>query len=432
MTNFGNASESLARQLLLLALFVVSFSTALTNVFVALTYLVFLLALATNRELRNGLKLAPSILAIGLFGLFLAGVTWSIAPQKEIVQALGKYMKLFLIPIGIALAWRDDTLPRRAIVWSLAGAAVLALSSYLVWLNLMPASRHDWWHIGDASNAFAFKNHITMGVILGFSALICLNYYFYALSTRGRLLSIGAGVYFVFPVIFLTQGRTGYVVFFVGLLTLCILRFRSNWKMLVVSMLTATMMFVAFYSVSDNFRQRTGHLIAEIKDYSSSDQMHLSGTRFSDSGEVNSSGIRLGFYKAGLQMIAQHPIFGLGTGSFAEGFVLTAKKLWPGNSPEFAMRHQPHSEVILIGVQLGVVGWIMYFSLLGSLLGGARKSRSWEAASLSILVVIFGTAAIFNSLLWDVTEGHWFVLLAGCLYAQVRKQNADTVIDPAR
>lgn len=425
MTNIGNVSERLARQLLLLALFVVPFSTALTNVFVALTYLVFLLALATNRELKNGLQLTPSVLAIGLFGLLLAGVTWSIAPQKEILQALGKYMKLFLIPIGLALAWRDDALPRRAIVWSLAGAVVLTLSSYLVWLNLMPASRYDWWHIGDASNAFAFKNHITMGVILGFSALICLNYYFYASSTRGRLLSIGAGIFFVFPIIFLTQGRTGYVVFFVGLLTLCILRFRSSWKMLAVSMLTATTIFAGFYSVSDNFRQRSTHLIAEIKDYSSSNQMHLSGTRFSDSGEVNSSGIRLGFYKAGLQMIAQHPIFGLGTGSFSEGFVLTAKKLWPENSPELAMRHQPHSEVILIGVQLGAMGLIMYFSLLGSLIGVARKSRSWEAASLSILVVIFGTAAIFNSLLWDVTEGHWFVLLAGCLYAQVRRQ--DTV-----
>lgn len=426
---FKNAALRSARIFFLLSIFVVPFSTALTNFFVIFTYLTFLLAVCADRQLLDTVKFTPSVLALGLFVLFVLGSAWSIAPQNEILQAIGKYKKLFLIPIGLALVWRDSTLAKRALSYFIVGSAILALSSYLVWLKLMPTSDLGWWRIGDSTNAIAFKNHITIGIILGFSSLICWNYFFYASSLLSRLLSIGSGIYFAFPVIFLTQGRTGYVVLFVGVVTLCVLRFRSIWKMLAVSMLTATTMFVSFYSVSDNFKQRTNHLIAEIKDYSSSNQMHLSGTRFSDSGEVNSSGIRLSFYKAGLQMIAQHPMFGLGTGSFAEGFAPTAKKLWPENSPEFATRHQPHSEVILIGVQLSVAGLIIYFSLLGSLIGVTRKNKSWEATCLSMLVVIFGTAAIFNSLLWDVTEGHWFVLLAGCLYAQVRRQSTDTIAE---
>lgn len=424
---FKNATLSSARIFFLLSIFVVPFSTALTNFFVVFTFFAFLLAVCADRKLMDTVRFTPSALALGLFVLFLLGSAWSIAPQNEILQAIVKYKKLLLIPIGLALAWCDSTLARRALICFLIGSAILALSSYLVWLKLMPTSDLNWWRIGDSANATAFKNHITMGIILGFSSLICWNYSFYASSLSSRLLSIGSGIYFAFPVIFLTQGRTGYVVLFVGVVTLCILRFRSIWKMLIVSMLTATTMFVGFHSVSDNFRQRTSHLIAEIKDYSSSNQMHLSGTRFSDSGEVNSSGIRLSFYKAGLQMIEQNPMFGLGTGSFAEGFAPTAKKLWPADSPEFATRHQPHSEVILIGVQLGAAGLLIYFSLLGSLIGVTRKNKSWEATSLSILVVIFGMAAIFNSLLWDVTEGHWFVLLAGCLYAQARRQNVDAV-----
>jgi O-antigen ligase len=429
MSNFGFKTERIVRQLLLMAIFCVSFSTTLTNFFVACTYLSFFVALCMDRKLMETLKFTPSALALGLFVLFLLGATWSIAPRDEILHAIGKYSKLFLIPLGVALSWRDSTLARRAIVSFMAGAAVLALSSYLVRFDMMPFSGLGWWKVGDATNAFAFKNHITIGFILGFSSLICWNYFSYASSLPTRLLSIGSGIYFAVPVIFLTLGRTGYVVLFIGVVTLCVLHFRSSWKMLVVSMLAATTMFVGFYSVSDNFRQRSSHLISEIKDYSSSNQMHLSGTRFADSGEVNSSGIRLSFYKAGLQMIAQHPMFGLGTGSFSEGFAPTAKKLWPENSPESTIRYQPHSEVILIGVQLGVVGLIMYLSLLGSLIEVARKSRSFEATSLSILVIIFGTAAIFNSLLWDVTEGYWFVFLAGCLYAQVRRQRADTVRD---
>jgi O-antigen ligase len=400
-----------AQLFLLLAIFSVPFSIALTNIFVVLAFVAFLPVLLSDRRTLEALKSLPSVLAIGLFALILLSSLWSIAPQAEVVQAIRKYSKLLLIPIGLALARSDNALPRRAIVWFIAGTAVLALSSYLVWLDLMPASRLGWWDTGGFKNAVAFKNHITIGILLGFSTLICLSYYFYASSVRQRLAAICSGIFFAFPIIFLTQGRTGYVVLFVGLVTLCILHFRANWKILSVSLIATAVMFAGFFSMSDNFKLRTTHLISEFENYS-------------NSKEMNSSGIRISYYRAGLLLMAEHPVFGLGAGSFSEGFSPTAKKLWPGNDPHSGVRHQPHSEVILIGVQLGVIGLIMYFSLLASLMAAARKSNSYEADTLLLLCVVFGTGAIFNSLLWDATEGHWFALLAGCLYAHVRQSSA--------
>jgi O-antigen ligase len=416
MIKFNDVTERAARQFFLLALFFVPFSTALMNVFVAVTYLACLLALSLNGQLRESLresiKFIPSILAILLFVLFLLGITWSIAPPNEIETAVGKYAKLFLIPLGIALAWRDSTLARRAIIWFMAGATFLACSSYLTRLNLMPTSSRDWWSVGTTTNAVAFKNHITFGIMLGFSALICFRYYFYASSTYTRLFSIAMGLFFAVPIIFFTQGRTGYIVFLVGLLMLAILRFSANLKMLTVSMVTVVAIFVSFYAMSDNLKQRTDHLVSEVEGYSASN-------------ELNSSGTRLSYYRAGLQLIAEHPLVGLGTGSFQEGFAPTAKKLWPEGDPFHTARHQPHSEVILIGVQLGMAGWIVYFSLLAWLIWAARKANSFEGDSLLILCVIFAIAGIFNSLLWDVAEGHWLTLLAGCLYAQTRRSSAD-------
>jgi O-antigen ligase len=412
MIRFNDVTERAARQFFLLALLFVPFSTALMNVFVVLTYLAFLLALSSNRQLRQSIKFTPSTLAVLLFGLFLLGITWSIAPPDEIEGAVRKYSKLLLIPLGIALAWRDSTLARRAIIWFMAGATFLACCSYLTRLNLMPTSSRDWWSVGTSTNAVAFKNHITFGIIIGFSALICFRYYFYASSTRARLLSIAMGLFFAVPIIFLTQGRTGYVVFFVGLIMLAILRFRANLKMLVLSMVTVVAIFVGFYDMSDNLKQRTVHLVSEFKDYS-------------DSNALNSSGTRLSFYRAGLQLIAAHPLVGLGTGSFQEGFAPTAKKLWPEGHEFHTARHQPHSDVILIGVQLGIVGWAVYYSLLASMIWAARKANSFEGDSLLILCVVFAAAGIFNSLLWDVTEGYWFTLFAGCLYAQARRSKAN-------
>jgi O-antigen ligase len=425
MSGFGNRSELVARQFFLMAIFCVSFSTALTNLFVAGTYISFLVALSGNRKLLGTAKLLPSFLGLLFFSLFLLGATWSIAPHNEILNAIGKYSKLLLIPLGIALAWGDKTLARRALVSFIAGAAVLAFSSYLVRFNVMPFSGLNWWKVGDATNAYVFKNHITFGILVGFAAVFCLNYSFYASSMRIRLLALGLGIFFVIPPVFLTQGRSGYIAIFIGLITLSFLRFRSNWKMLIVSIVTVITVFVGFYSVSDTFKLRTSHLIFEFKEYFRSEQKHSSTAHFSNSAEDNSSGVRLSYYREGLRLIASHPLLGLGTGSFSEGFAPAAKRLWSKDDPEYSARHQPHSDIILIGVQLGVVGWIVYFSLMASLVWSARKDKSCEADSLLLLAAIFILTSVFNSLLWDVTEGYWFALLSGCLYGHIRRSIAD-------
>lgn len=413
MSNFKAVFERVNQQFLLLAIFFVPFSTALMNVFARLALVSFVLACVFNKEFRATLRFPPSALAISLFALFLLAITWTIAPSNEIWRPIGKYYKLLLIPVGIALAWRDGTLARRAIIWFLAGAMVLGIASYLTWLNLMPASASTWWSVGTADNAVAFKNHITFGILIGFSALICFGYHFYATSARMRFLSIALGVFFTVPIIFLTQGRTGYVAFFIGLIALIVMRARGNLKMLAPGVIGVVLVFAGFYMVSDNLRGRTTQMVSEVQSYS-------------NSVPTSSSAVRISYIRGGLELIGDNPVFGLGTGSFQEGFAPIAKKLWPVEHRFHEARHQPHSEVILIGVQLGAVGWILYFSLFGSLLWSVRKADSFEGDCLAILCVIFATGSIFNSLLWDATEGHWFTLLAGCLYGQVRRPATDT------
>jgi O-antigen ligase len=420
MKNTEGMSIRVINQCFLLALFFVSTSTALTSVFVWLTYLTFPVALYSSKELREGLRLRPAVLAFALFILFILGTSWSIAPTNEAGDGVGKYIKLLLIPIGIALAWRDKTLTRRGIIYFMAGAAVLAFSSYLARFGLIPNS------IGikrpvDPTNAVVFKNHITTGIILGFAAVASFAYYAYAMTMRTRLFSLALGVFFAIPIIFLTQGRTGYVVLLVGLLTLSLLRFHANLKMLLTSILTAAVLFVGFYIVSDNFKARADHLVLEFKNPTT---LEFKNPSDEEGSEQNSSGIRLLFYRSGLKLILEHPFLGSGTGSFQEGFSPIAKMIWPENHPFHSHRHQPHSELILIGVQLGAAGLILYLALMASLTFAGHGKPYYAADFLSLLCVVFFTSAIFNSLLWDVTEGHWFTLLAGCLYAQVRRGGA--------
>ncbi|MDL2354251.1 MAG: O-antigen ligase family protein [Pseudomonadota bacterium] len=393
--------EIVVRTLLLLALFSVSFSTALTNLFVGLCYIGFVLALCTSAPLRRVLGSPPALLALALLALYIVGASWSIAPRADLATALKKYSRLLILPIVIALSWRDAALPMRALRWCLAGAGVLALSCYLVTVGLMPSSSLGWWRVStDAKDAFVFRNHITIGILLGFAASASILFASYCGNRRARLAAIAAGVLFAVPVLFLGQGRTGYVTLFIGALTVFLLRARVTPLRTLAALAAMVLLAIGFYLASPNIKSRTDELIVEVR----TDQQR------------SPNGLRMSFLRVGLQVVAAHPWLGLGTGSFAQAYEPTAVATWPAGHEMATARHQPHSEFLLVAVQLGLVGALLYFAMLGSLGSAALGRRNIEADSLALLWVIYVAASSFNSLLWDTTEAHWFLLLSGCLY----------------
>jgi O-antigen ligase len=393
--------ESTVRYLFLLALFSVSFSTALTNLFVGLSYIGFVLALATSAPLRRVLRSPPGLLALALLALYIAGTSWSIAPRPDMVVALKKYSRLLILPIGIALSWRDPMLPARALRWFLAGAVVLALSCYLTRFGMMPTSSLGWWRVSsDASDSYVFRNHITIGILLGFAAAASLLIASYAATPRARWGAIAAAVFFAVPIMILGQGRTGYVTLFIGLVTLLLLNRRATPLIKLGGIGAIALVFFGAYMASPNVKMRTDALINEVA-----------------TGEQRSpNGLRVSFIRVGLQVVAANPLLGIGTGSFAEAYAPTARSVWPAGSEMALARHQPHSEFLLVAVQLGLVGALVYFAMLITLGRAALGPRSFETDALALLWVLYFVASSFNSLLWDTTEAHWFLLLGGCLY----------------
>jgi O-antigen ligase len=122
--------------------------------------------------------------------------------------------------------------------------------------------------------------------------------------------------------------------------------------------------------------------------------------------------------------VAQRPLLGYGTGSFAEVFAPVAQRIWAGSPNELKTRHQPHSEPLLLAVQLGLAGAGLFFALLGALGKAALARRDPITNALALLLAVYGVTAMFNSLLWDPTEAYWFLLLAGALYAHCARSRA--------
>jgi O-antigen ligase len=396
----ASAISSVTRYCLLLVAFFIPFSTALTNFFVVLTLVGFVAMAIANPGLLRPLRSPPAWLALTLLVLLLVGVTWSIAPADDVHTALRKYSKLLLLPVVICLCEHDTDLSRRALRWALAGSAYLAFATYLTWLGWMPTSRLGWWSVGAPDDPSVFRNHITTGILLSFAACVCFAAATYRPALARRIACIGAGIYFSIPIVLLGQGRTGYVTLFIGLVVLFLLRTRFTPLRALAGIGAIALMFVAFYQVVPNFKARTDALIQEVSTHKAR----------------SPNGLRMSFLQVGTRAVAAHPIIGLGTGSFSEAYAPTARATWPPGSPMAVIRHQPHSEFLLIAVQLGLVGFVVYLALLATVCRPAFATRQFETDVLALLGAIYIISSTFNSLLWDPTEGYWFLLLSGCLY----------------
>lgn len=391
--------ERVARQLLLLAAFSIPFSTALMNLFIGLTLIAFVLAAILDRTLLQPLRTPAALCALALLALVIVGSTWSIAPPDEVRTGMRKYTKLLVLPLAVCLCWRAADLPARVLRWSLAGCAWLATSLYLVWLGMMPTSDLGWWRVGDLQDPYAYRNHITFGILLSFAACAAFLLATYARDWRKRIALLALGVYFAAPIL-MGNGRTGYVGLFVGLFALYLLRGRITLLRCMLVAAAMSVMFAGVYLVSPNFKMRMDLLAVEV----------------ASNDATSPNGLRMSFMKIGTRAVLERPLLGHGTGSFSEVFAPEAQRIWAGSPNELKIRHQPHSEPLLLAVQLGLIGAGLYFALLAAAGKAALSRRDENADALALLVAIYGTTSLFNSLLWDPTEAYWFLLLAGALY----------------
>lgn len=400
---------------LLAALLTVSFSTWLTNVFAILTLFGSMAGLLASPAARRTLRSPPALMALALLAALAIGSAWSIAPRADVLVALKKYLKLSMLPVAIGLCWRDPGLPRRALIAYAGGSAVLALSCYLTYFEAMPQSSLGWWRVGDTSDAFAFKNHITIGILLSFSAAACFLFASYPGRVPARLAWLATGVWVTIPVVILSQGRTGYLALLVALVVLFLLRVRVTVVNVLIALAAAALLFTALYCTSDNLKLRMDAMVNEAV----------------SNQEQSPTGLRISFMRIGTTLVADSPVFGQGTGAFAEGYENEARRIWGADTPLGETRHQPHSEFMGIAVQLGATGLLLYFTLLGTLLRPALRARARETDLLVLLWTVYVFCSAFNSLLWDPTEAYWFLMLAGCLYVAAARTKATRLAVPA-
>jgi len=383
------------------------FSTALDNVLLGLILLCWLAA-GHFRAQWERLRHHPFVWTIGAFIALLAfGLTYGERLPGDGMHYFGKYAYLLFIIIFLSLF--DDPRWRRRALLAFAGSLTLLLAlSYLIRFGVIPPNH---WIAGTPANPVVFKQWITHGILMAFGAYLFAVFGFQARQPRQRATCYVLALLAAGNVLFMMQGRTGYIV-----LVMLALYFGYACRRLVglaVAALGAGVVIATAFVLSGTLHDRTSLALQEF-------QQERPGV-----ATQTSIGQRVEFYRNGLAIVRDHPLLGVGTGGFPAAY----EKQIAGTP--LAPTRNPHDEYLHILIQIGAVGLVALLALFWVPWQMAPQLPTWREQQLARgFVLTLAVGCVFNSLLIDHTERLLFTWGLGVLFAGLQFRTAPSPPSP--
>jgi O-antigen ligase len=368
-------------------------STSGTNIILSLLVLFWFLGGAIQEKVRIIFSNPVTKMILWFFGLYLIGSLYSVGPLEDRMALLSKMGKLLYIPFLLPLfgqqKWR--TAAYGGFIGVMLFTFVLALCKYYQCIPLPLGLRH--------TDACVFKDHIDTNLLMAFEIFLLVHYAFSnavsAIWMRCGLLALTTML--IYYVGFMSEGRSGQVVFVALIFTFCIQRFRL--KGVLYGFLILSMIGSLVWWNSATFQKRW---IPQDK------------TQIEWTPDVSISQ-RREFFKHSLMLANQHPWFGFGTGSF--------KSVYGAHVAEYQLekRDNPHGEYLNIYFQLGLMGIAGIILLFGLLFKTSFQLPKPDRFIAQGLLVAIGVGCLGNSWLMDFTAGHFFVVFTALCFGAWQK-----------
>jgi O-antigen ligase len=333
---------------------------------------------------------------LGAIGMFWAtGASW-----HERLNGLDGFIKPLVIPL-LAIQFSRSDKGRYVMLGFLSACFLLLIGSLVVaiWPNL-PRGSQDF--------GVVVKAYIVQGVEFTICAAALLDAAARLARTGRRLLAVGLavlGVAFVADAMFVAIGRTGLVVI-AALVVLYGIR-RAGWKGAIAAGLIGAVVASLALTASPYLRFRVTSLYSETRSFLRHDT-------------ATSAGERISFWEKSIRFIEAAPVFGNGTGSinglFAEAAI--------GQKGALAERStNPHNQTFAVGIQVGLLGiailWAMWI---------AQLALFWQPGFLAwvglVVVAQNIVGSLFNSFIFDFTEGWIYAFGVGVMAGIARRSNA--------
>jgi O-antigen ligase len=402
--------RTFATWLVILIGFSVPIAVALDNILLAL---VLLLAFASMGSIaRITMEHPVARAAMLLFAMLLLAMAYGETPFPGAFALLGKYVDLMFVPIFM-LFLAEERNQRRARYAFLLAMAVTLFLSCMVRFGWMPVM--SWMNqYTSPANPFIFHSHITQNNFMALAVFMAL---LEARETSTMRSRIGWSLFAVLAainVLFMVQGRTGYLILLALLGWFAwstLARHRHalgkawDWRHGLAILAGMAALGLVAYHTSTRLHDRVAQVIAEYQAWSPGQ------------GRATSTGQRLDFYYNTIQIVRDHPLTGVGSGGFPEAF----KQQVQGT--DVLLTNNPHNEYLLITVQTGLLGLALLLYLFYTQWRCAGHLRSaLEQDAARGLVLAYLVNCMLNSALHDHADGLFFAFMTAALFAGLKRE----------
>jgi O-antigen ligase len=311
----------------------------------------------------------------------------------DAIVAVRKYQELLLIP----LFWTMMRTARRPQVFAVAlvVAAVLLAAAY--WAGFLLG-------LTEAQPVGAWLQ--TRRISAGFDLAICA----FVLFEHARLrklpprLAYGLSFLLAATVLFAMESRTGHVILL--LLMLCAALRAASRRGRFAAVVATLAGAVLLGALSPTVRHRVTQSLGEW-------HLAMQGQVAGDS----STGIRFEMWQNAVVVARENWLGGIGLQNYQSAANEVARRRHAGAQPG-AASDNPHSEYLMQLAAGGATGLLLFLLWLGwpvfQALRGPRRGLPWTGA-IACVAIAFAAGSVFNSLLLDFMEAHFYAALLAWL-----------------
>jgi len=376
--------------LLALLAFALPLSTSVVSV---LAVLILILWLVEGRFTEKFVEIFNNPVAVSvllfLFVLVL-GLFWSPDVWAGL-EVLRHHWMLMLMPVFLTVINRT----RRKLYrnFFLAGLITAMLITFLVWFGLIQYSDVTPTHLTRKTFHVVYNPLLALGIYLVLHEAIWgvrQTVYRFTLFTLAGVMTFN---------MFITEGRTGQLVFFVlmGLL-LCQVFGKYRVKAFVAICILLPLTFTVGYTCSPVFKQRVDIACREVRQFRENPN--------------TSVGMRLLFWQNSWEIVQQHPWLGVGTGGFRAAYAEVNRE----KSPSSVATDNPHNQYVLVMTMLGIPGILALLLIFAvAFQQAAALEDEWKRIRYAFLI-FFLVIMFFATYLTVFETGFTFSLFMAILY----------------
>jgi O-antigen ligase len=335
----ADGGVALARMLLLGVVVTMLVSTSISIGFEFASYIAFAALPEPRRRLCRALRYPIVIGLLPLAFVTALAALYGPASWADSLSALVGWRRMLLLPLAAAVF--DDEASKRLVlrvivVTCLAGALA---SLFIVWGLSLPS----WLGLG-----VVFRNYAVQGIIFSLAAIICIAALLRPEAFAGdrwlghnRLAMAAVLAVLLFDIVFVLWARSGYLSLIVMAVVTVVLLAKGSWHTKAIAGGAVLVCLAVILTVSTIGRGRITQALHEIETV--------------DQGEEGTSlGQRVVMWRNTVRMIGDHPIFGVGTGGFQDGYrpYIRGVTGWQGFESG-----DPHNQFLKTLGEQGIIGF---------------------------------------------------------------------------